>query len=301
MRTLIRNILQRFGYDIVKTGVPYIPKTSKDVLVTVGKFQVWMPGYNIQAINYRLYPDLNAQFGRLAKTIATKYPGMTLIDVGANVGDTIAVVKTEVDVPVIGVEGDEVTYGYLEKNSSQFNNISIVKTFLGEKTEELNVNFEKSGWNATIIPGDKGGKQIQFKTLDAVIAEGGFDSRTLKLLKVDVEGFDTIVLRGAGDIIKKHKPVVFLEYNRQNMISIKEAGLPTLLSFAGAGYNKVAFFDHKGTLILATSVKNTEVVTYLHEYASSAKNLIGYYDICLFHEEDDQLAEQFLSLEKKFV
>lgn len=301
MRTLIRNFLKRFGYDIVKTGVPYIPATNKDVLVTVGDFQVWMPGYNVQAINYRLYPDLNAQFGRLAKSIAQKYPGMSLIDVGANVGDTIAVVKTQVDVPVIGVEGDEVTYGYLEKNSKQFNNVSIVKTFLGEKAEELNVNFEKSGWNATIIPDDKGGKQVSFKTLDTVINEGGFNNRTIKLLKVDVEGFDTIVLRGAGDIIKKHKPVVFLEYNRQNMISIKEEGLPTLLSFAAAGYNKVAFFDHKGTLIVATSIKNTETVTYLHDYASSVKNLIGYYDICLFHEEDDQLAEDYLSIEKKFV
>lgn len=301
MRTLIRNFLKRFGYDIVKTGVPYIPATNKDVLVTVGNFQVWMPGYNVQAINYRLYPDLNAQFGRLAKSIAQKYPGMSLIDVGANVGDTIAVVKTQVDVPVIGVEGDEVTYAYLEKNSSQFNNVAIVKTFLGEKAEELNVNFEKSGWNATIIPHDKGGKQVSFKTLDAVINDGGFNSRTIKLLKVDVEGFDTIVLRGAGDIIKKHKPVVFLEYNRQNMISIKEEGLPTLLSFAAAGYNKVAFFDHKGTLILATSIKNTETVTYLHNYASSVKNLIGYYDICLFHEEDDQLAEDYLSIEKKYV
>jgi FkbM family methyltransferase len=260
-----------------------------------------MPGYNVQAINYRLYPDLNAQFGRLAKSIAQKYPGMTLIDVGANVGDTIAVVKTQVDVPVIGVEGDEVTYAYLEKNSKQFNNVNIVKTFLGEKTEELNVNFEKSGWNATIIPDDKGGKQIAFKTLDAVINEGGFNNRTIKLLKVDVEGFDTIVLRGAGDIIKEHKPVVFLEYNRQNMISIKEEGLPTLLSFATAGYNKIAFFDHKGTLMLATSVKDKDVVTYLHDYASSSKNLIGYYDICLFHEEDDQLAEAYLSIEKKFV
>ena len=182
MRTFIRNFLKRFGYDIVKTGVPYIPATNKDVLVTVGNFQVWMPGYNIQAVNYRLYPDLNAQFGRLAKSIAQKYPGMSLIDVGANVGDTIAVVKTQVDVPVIGVEGDSVTYAYLEKNSRQFNNVSIVNTFLGEKSEDLNVNFEKSGWNATIIPDEKGGKHVSFKTLDAVIADGGFNNRTIKLL-----------------------------------------------------------------------------------------------------------------------
>lgn len=301
MKELIRNFLKRFGYDIVKTGVPYIPKTGKDVMVNVGKFKVLMPGYNIQAVNYRLYPDLNASFGRLAKAIATKYPGMSVIDVGANVGDTIAVVKSEVDVPLIGVEGDEITYSYLEKNSKQFTGVSIVKTFLGEKSQDLQVNFEKSGWNATIIPDDKGGQQVAFKTLDEVISEGGFDNRELRLLKVDVEGFDTIVLRGAGNIIRKHRPVVFFEYNRQNMISINEDGLSTVLSFAELGYNKILFFDHKGTLMLADSVKNKELVTYLHDYASSAKNLIGYYDICLFHEQDDQLAENFLGIEKRFV
>lgn len=301
MKELIRNFLKRFGYDIVKTGIPYIPKTNKDVMVNVGKFQVLMPGYNVQAVNYRLYPDLNAQFGRLAQSIAWKYPGMTLIDVGANVGDTIAVVKNVVDIPVIGIEGDEVTYSYLEKNSKSFSGVSIVKTFLGEKSEAKNVNFEKSGWNATIIPDAAGGKEVKFKSLDEVMQEGGFNDRQLKLLKVDVEGFDTIVLRGAGDIINKHKPVVFLEYNRQNMKAINEEGLPTLLSFAAAGYNKAAFFDHKGTLVLATSIQHTEEITYLHEYASSPRNLIGYYDICLFHEEDNDVAAKFLEMEKKFV
>lgn len=301
MKKIIRNFLQRFGYDIIKTGVPFIPQTKKDVEVKVGNYSIVMPGYNVQAVNYRLYPDLNAQFGRLAKTVHSFYPDMTLIDVGANVGDTIAVVKTQVDIPVIGVEGDEVTYSYLKRNSKLFSDIELVNTFLGEKTEEMKVSFEKSGWNATIIPGEKGEQQISFKTLDAVIADGNFNNRNLKLLKVDVEGFDTIVLRGAWDIIHKHKPVVFLEYNRQNMISIREEGLSTLMAFKDAGYNRIVFFDHKGTLILATSLKNSAEVKYLHEYASSPKNLIGYYDICLFHEQDDSLAEKYLEWERTFL
>lgn len=301
MKELIRNFMKRFGYDIVKTGVPYIPQTKSDVWVKVGHYSVLMPGFNVQAINYRLYPDLNAQFGRLSKSIAHKYPDMTMIDVGANVGDTIAVVKTVADIPVIGVEGDEITFSYLEKNVKQFKNVEIVNTFLGENSEAKSVNFEKTGWNATIIPDERGGKEVAFKTLDEVISTGSYSNRRLKLLKVDVEGFDTIVLRGATEIIAGHKPVVFLEYNRQNMKAINEAGLPTLLSFAEAGYKKAAFFDHKGTLVLATSIDNTEVVTYLHEYASSSKNLIGYFDICLFHAEDTDIAESYLETEKMYV
>lgn len=301
MKELIRNFLQRFGYDIVKTGVPYIPKTKKDVVVKVGNYDIIMPGQNVQAVNYQLYPDLNASLGRLAKIIAGKYPDYTLVDVGANVGDTIAVVKSQIDIAVIGIEGDDLTYGYLEKNIKQFSGVQIIKTFLGEKSQNINVSFEKSGWNATVIPDAERGKEVAFRSLDEVILTGNTEGRNLKLLKVDVEGFDTIVLRGAGRLINTYKPVLFFEYNRQNMLAIKEEGLSTILSFADQGYDKIVFFDHKGTLILSTSLKATEVITGLHQYASSVKNLIGYYDICIFHEKDNDLAEQYVKTETGFL
>lgn len=301
MKEIIRNFLQRFGYDIVKTGVPYIPKPKGAGSVTVGKFSIEMPANNIQLVNYQLYPDLNIQFGRLAASIAKKYPGMTVIDVGANVGDTIAVVKSAVEVPVIGVEGDDTSYQFLEKNAKQFSNVMIVKTFLGEKSQATKVSVEKSGWNNTIIPDETGTKQIVFKTLDEVIAESGKNDAELKLLKVDVEGFDTIVLRGATSVIQSKKPVLFFEYNRTNMIAINEDGLSTVFSFLNYGYKKIAFFDHKGTLVLATDLQNKEEVKYMHDYISSPKNLMGYYDICIFHDEDTDLAETFLQQEKKFV
>lgn len=301
MKELIRNFLQRYGYDIVKTGVPYIPKRNTPGTVKVGKFPIQMPGKNIQLINYQLYPGLNIQLGRLAAAIYKKYPGMTVIDVGANVGDTIAVLKSAADVPVIGVEGDDTSFQFLEKNIAQFSNVSIVKTFLGEKSQETKVSMDKSGWNNTIIPDAAGTQQVQFKSLDDVMNEGGYNNAEIKLLKVDVEGFDTIVLRGAAAIIHQHKPVLFFEYNRENMIAINEDGLSTILSFRKEGYNKIAFFDHKGTLLVATDMINEEVITYLHNYISSRHNLLGYYDICIFHEQDAVVAEEFLKTETGYL
>ena len=226
---------------------------------------------------------------------------MTVVDVGANVGDTIAVLKSAVNVPVIAVEGDEVSYQFLEKNAKQFSNVSLVKTFLSDRPREENVTFEKGGWNATIIPDKQGSTRVSFKTLDDVISSGAYDKSEIKLLKVDVEGFDTIVLRGAVDTIQKHKPVLFFEYNRENMKAINEDGLSTVLSFLGYGYNKITFFDHKGSLVLATDLKNEEVITYMHNYISSSKNLLGYYDIAIFHEQDDEVAEIFLKEEQKHI
>lgn len=301
MRKLIRDFLNRYGYDIVKTGIPYIPKIKGEGSVMVGKYSVVMPGNNIQLANYKIYPNLNSQLGRLASAVYKKYPGMCVIDVGANVGDTIAVLKSAVDVPVIGIEGDESSFIFLERNTTRFSNVSIIKTFLGETSQSKKVNMEKTGWNNTIIPDEKGSEQISFKSLDDVIETGVFMNADIKLLKVDVEGFDTIVLRGATAIIEKNKPVLFFEYNRENMIAIKEDGLSTVLSFGKYGYKKIAFFDHKGTLVLATDIQQEEVIRYLHEYISSPKNLMGYYDICIFHEADTAVAEDFLQQEKKYL
>ncbi|MBM3415181.1 MAG: FkbM family methyltransferase [Bacteroidetes bacterium] len=301
MKKFIINFLNRRGYDIFKTGVPYIKRSKTPSTVKVGQFDILMPGNNPQLVNYTIYPDLNIQLGRLAIAIHKKYPGMTVIDVGANVGDTIAVLKSVADVPVIAIEGDEISYSFLEKNTKQFSGVSLIKTFLSDKPQETTVNFDKDGWNATIIPDEQGSTRVSFRTLDEVVSFSENDKVDIKLLKVDVEGFDTIVLRGAFDTIKKNKPVLFFEYNRTNMKAINEDGLPTVMSFAGYGYNKIVFFDHKGTLVLATEMKNEEVITSLHDYISSSKNLMGYYDIAIFHEQDNDVAASFLSEERKHL
>ncbi len=301
MKQLIRNILQRFGYDIVKTNLPFIPMRKKPGVVNVGNYPIQMPGNSMQLVNYQLYPDLNSQLGRLALAINKKYEGFTVIDVGANVGDTIAVLKSAIDVPVIAVEGDELCYEYLERNTQQFKNVDLIKSYLGEKAQSVNVNLEHEGWNTTIIPGEEGTKQIIFSTLDEVIASAGFVDSLLKLLKVDVEGFDTIVLRGATEIIRKHQPVLFFEYNMKNMKAIQEDGLSTLLSFEKFGYERIVFFDHKGSLVLATDLQNSEAVTYMHNYISSEKNLLAYFDICIFHRDDRAIAEEFLAVEKNYL
>lgn len=300
MKKIVRNFLNRYGYDIIKTEAYQLRKGTKEKKVKVGKFIVCMPENNIQLANYKLHPNLNAPIGRLAVAVQNKYSEMTAIDVGANVGDTIAVIKSVVDCPIIGIEGDDISYKFLEKNVRQFDNVSIVKTFLGEKKETLNVRLENDGWNTTIIPTDNGEKAISFKTLDELI-DDQFDKHNLKFLKLDVEGFDTIVLRGAYKFIEKHKPVILFEYNRDVMKTINEDGLSTLLSFGKLNYNKILFFDHLGRLLLTTSLQNEDQIIDLHNYAITKANLLGYFDICLFHKNDNDIAHSFLNEERKHL
>lgn len=297
MRKLIRKFLNHFGYEIIKTDNWYNSKSGIKNVAKVGKYSITMPGNNTLSRTYALYPDFNSQLGRLAAAIAKKYPGITVVDIGANVGDTIAIIKSEVEVPVIGIEGDDITYSFLEKNAEQFSNVTVVKTFLGDKKQEIKAELDSIGTNTAIVPSESGTRTISFKTLDEVLGEERFENVNVKLIKLDIEGFDTIVLRGSYEVIKRSQPVLFFEYNRDVMNTINEDGLSTLLSFNEYGYNKIAFFDYMGRLLLVTSMKNNEEITYLHHYAIGKNNLLGYYDICIFHQQDDALAEAFFKTE----
>ena len=298
MRRLVKMFLNRYGYDIIKTERFQARKGTKERKIMVGNFMIGMPQNNIQLVNYKIQPGLNMEIGRLASAVHKKYPGMTAIDIGANTGDTISIIRSAVDCPVIGIEGDDVSYNFLERNVKQFKNVSIEKVFLGERSEKMNVHMGSEGWNNTIIPTKSEGKEVSFRTLNEVIAEK-YAMHDIKFVKLDIEGYDTIALRGAQNVITQHKPVIIFEYNRDVMNVIREDGLSTLLSFKTIGYNKVIFFDHLGRMLLSTFLHNEAEIIDLHNYGIGKGNLLGYYDICLFHSNDDDIAADFTKAEKE--
>lgn len=288
--------MNTLGYDIIKVNVHSDKKAHLIRKVKVGNFMIDMPGNNPHISNYKYEPQVNSQLGRLSVCIAAKYPDLTVIDIGANVGDTIAVIKTAIDIPVIGIEGDPISYRFMEQNVEQFTGISLIKEFLGEKKETLKVELEKTGWNTTLVPvtGSDSGQNISLKTLDAVLKEKELDGRTLKLLKIDTEGFDTIILRGATDLISHQHPVLYFEFNKSNMEAINEDGLSTLLSLKKYGYQTIIFFDNKGRYLLSASISDTDLITQLHHYADEKNSEIAYYDVCLFHDTDKAIATDFI-------
>lgn len=268
-------------------------KSHKVVPVQVGNYKILMPGNNPQISVYKYYPDSNSQLARLAKMILSKYNDANMIDVGANVGDTIAVVRSLSNIPIIAIEGDTFSYSFLQKNAVQFSDIIILNQFLGEVKKEMFVSMEKEGWNNTIIPDEKGSRKLDLKTLDEVLIENKLENRNIKLLKIDTEGFDTIILRGCFETIRKHQPVIYLEYNGENMNKIGENGLNTLLSLKEHGYKTIHIYDCINNLLMVTSLDNTDTLHQLHLYAHKQKSMIPYYDICIFPQNDIDLSEKF--------
>jgi FkbM family methyltransferase len=298
MKKIIKQLFNKIGYDFVKVNVHKPSNANKIVTVKVGNFNILMPGNNQQISLYKYFPNSNTQLARLAKNIIKKYSDAAMVDIGANVGDTIAVVRSLVNIPIVAIEGDDLSYSFLLKNVVQFNEIYTLKQFLGEEKQDLKVSIEKEGWNNTILPDTNGNQTLELKTLDQVLFDEKLDHLKVKLLKLDTEGFDTIILRGCLNTMSNLKPILYFEYNGESMNAIGENGFDTIMLLKEYGYNNIYIFDCINNLIFSTTLDNKDALKQLHDYAHTKNTMIPYFDICIFHSDDTDIANDFVNFEK---
>ena len=286
----------RFGYEL--RPKPRAPAPLTLVQTRIGANTIMLFA-NERGYPGRVWDEMhNGELSRLTALALTKYPNLAVIDVGANLGDTAAVVKTAGDVPIFCIEGDPRIYEVLQRNIRQFPNVTARNVLLGERIESLPVVFRKEGWNLTVVP-DAGpsATTISLTTLDECVRDLD-DLHRYRLLKVDVEGFDCRVIRGGMSYIERVHPLILMEYNRENMDAIGENGIDTLMRLRDLGYSSIVYFDQSGRLLLSTKLDESDLIRDLHEYANGRDSSIYYVDISLFHGDDTDLAEKFTRTER---
>jgi len=289
------------GYEIRKSSKKEKKFVPEIITIQIGDFNLKVNSKNILSYWYRKYPKYNSELVRAAEIVQKKYPQSGIIDIGANVGDTLCLIKSKVNVNFICIEGDSFLFELLTDNLKQFNDIIAFNYFLGEKPGCVPVITEKDGWNTTLIPSnDVNSKEIEINTLDRVL-KGVKDAECYKFLKIDTEGFDMKIIRGGLEFIKKSMPVIFLEYNRTNMDIIKENGIETLFILQEIGYNKLLVYENMGRFILSTTLDNHKLINQLHEYIDGKNSTIPYFDFCLFHSNDEDIANEFIEREERLT
>lgn len=106
---------------------------------------------------------------------------------------------------------------------------------LGDKEGWLNITSEFGGYNH-ITKETKGSQQIRILTLDQYIEVSKVQD--ISVLKIDVEGFELFVLRGAIKSLQNHliKKIVFEVDDHEKRYGVKESDYSTLLT--PCGYKK---------------------------------------------------------------
>jgi FkbM family methyltransferase len=246
LRNSINWLMSPWGFAVQRTRKVKWHLPSSIMTAKVGRYVIQVPGINPMFTYYETQPEFTSQLGRLTTLVKKKYPGLAVIDIGANVGDTACLIKSAEDVPVICIEGDDKSFEFLQKNLAQLKDATAHKLFLAEKTETISASLACAGWNTTILPGSDGAtKPVQVMRFDDFITQQpGWEN--CQLLKIDTEGFDCQIIRGATKFIGQVFPVIFFEYSRQSMELIGERGIDTLHQLAGLGYSRILLHDSGG-------------------------------------------------------
>jgi len=297
-RLLANQLLAGAGISIIRTGKAKWVRDQPVVITKIGNYDLEIPSKNPLSKHYSSYPQCSANLGRLTSILRKKYPDLAGIDIGANVGDTACIMKSAEDIRLICIEGDKSTFGFLQRNLAQLRNVTAHNIFLGEKTETIQATFEKTGWNTTIIPNKKTtASSLEIITLDDFLAtQTGVEK--IKLLKIDTEGFDCAIIRGATKFIERFSPVITLEYNRENMDAIGENGLETLFKLVDFNYSHALFHDPYGRFFCSTKLTDKSLIRDFHDYADGKNGGIYYFDITLFHSMDSDIAGVFAATER---
>ena len=143
------------------------------------------------------------------------HPGETVIDVGANVGIITVCAARRVGPTgrVIAVEPSPRCIQELIAVTNDMGNVTVVEAALGDKPGTV----ELTGWDnpdhrglGSVVPGHRAGLaknwhegvalQVPQMRLDELLDEQVGDGGEIALLKIDVEGYEPVVLRGAPNL-----------------------------------------------------------------------------------------------------
>ena len=192
----------------------------------------------------RKFTDLNNPIIELVhQCFSIEKRPITLIDVGAAIGDTILLLYSNCPNMIDDfycIDGNQEFYQYLKRNLEHLKEGKLIQTLLSSSEGYENELVRVPGGTVSA----QGDNKVPSSTLDSVIQQ--FNPKQIDVLKTDVDGFDGKVLRGATNIIQRYQPAVIFEWHP---LFCKQTGNNWTDHFEtldALGYDKFLWFNKYG-------------------------------------------------------
>ncbi|MDB5679116.1 FkbM family methyltransferase [Sphingomonas bacterium] len=166
-----------------------------------------------------------------------------IADVGGNIGYTTALMAgVAPDARIVTFEPLSLCQPYLDQVAAHFTGVRIVPKAVGAEAGtaefKLRAQVDRSSFAGSGSEHDATTLSVPMTTLDLEFAGESVD-----LIKIDVEGFEDVVLAGGRETIRRCKPVVVFEAYEEDVLRRSIAFFDSL----GAGYTLFTI-AHQGEL-----------------------------------------------------
>lgn len=273
-------------FQIIKRRLIKIISKFYDPLVNlqIGNQTIKIPlSHQLREI-INLYPDYNFNLPRIVKYISTSLPDVKVIDIGANIGDTVAFIKNFTDVPILCIDGDDKYMKILKENTAKYNNVSSCQALVGAETKDVTLKLKSEKGTAYL---EQGGEAVSMRSLENIIVDFPLFKNS-KIIKSDTDGFDTIILRSCSNYLKTIKPILFFEFDPHLIKKNNDDPFSFIEFLQESGYHYFIFYTNIGEHLISCTADEKETLSQLIHYFSG-RNLDLFADVCAFSLSDKNL------------
>jgi len=246
----------------------------------------------------RRFPQYSSNIGRIGAAIQQKYPDMSLIDIGANVGDTVAIVRELAHFPILCIEGSQTYLPSLHLNVGDLADVEIEAAYVGGESGTVAASVRTGDGTGYLAIGDSDIATVQLRSLDEVVKRHPRFASS-KLVKSDTDGMDCQILAGAASYLATVRPVLFFEYDPDLTARAGASAVQVFDVLRAAGYRHALVYENIGDLILLLDLEDNRLVADLDGFFTGHDGL-RYADICAFHASDSDLAQSLREQELDF-
>lgn len=197
-----------------------------------------MPHYRANFPRYDRLPPI------VANLIREKEGSLHMVDVGANVGDTILSTQPKTEDHYLALEPLPFFFSYLLENMSNRKSVTCIQIACSDRSGQLNFQPQRRG-TASADSGDPESNSVNAQPLDE-IWQTHWNKGRVNFLKIDTDGFDASVIRGSHFLLKAWQPWLYFEFDA----NLTPGGSVELIDALGQlkyfGYESALVFDNFG-------------------------------------------------------
>jgi FkbM family methyltransferase len=281
MKKFLRGIIRKF----VNKKVEY-----KDIQYHVGNYRILLPSSHKLPEYQKSFRNYDKKLKSIIQAIERDKEYGTIIDIGANIGDTAAYIRSFSKSTIYCIEGDSFYLEYLRKNIHSIPNVKLINYYIKGRKPTTNYQVIRSNGTARLLQSEKDESDtiIKMKSLDEMLIENLIEPGSIELIKIDTDGSDFDIILANKELIESFKPSIYFEYDiNYNEIDLLDS-IETINFFQSIGY-KFIVYDNFGNLLSMVKNKECDVFEGFNHYLKSCRDNGGgifYFDVFATINED---------------
>ena len=232
------------------------------------------------------HPLYDRQLPRIALAVDEVTRGELFIDIGANIGDTVALLRSAgCRSPILAIEPSAKFLAFASLNTEPFSDVELRQAFVGPGGTRFALD-ERRGTASSVTIARAPEAQIP------TIALGSLTERRTALVKTDTDGLDAKVLASGLAFLKTAQPLIWSEAEVRTAADVTE-WIEVLMALTECHPHVIAF-DNFGFPVVYGELGSTvptlrDLLEYCRRHAAvpaarGGEPRIYYLDLALFPE-----------------